>query len=348
MKNNNRLLYILIVILTIWCVVLTTMVTNNSNTQEQEFNEIVVDGISTDFTKIINDKKDSLVTINAYGSIGTGFVYKQDGNDIYIVTAYHTLADSTSYYVYFANGYSVNAELVGRNIYSDIAVLKLNSPYSVETLDLADVTSSKSGEFIVCIGTPVSTDYDASVELGMISNTDRTIENSITVEDIEIKYYMDVVQLSSNLKPGFSGSPVINMNGEVIGMVTMNIQEGFNFAITSNELKIIVDKIIADEQTTKYQLGIKGNYVANMPMFERSNLNLSVETIDGLYVEKLADSSIALLAGVKTGDVILSINEQTLTNINDYLKVVYTQTDAFEFEVLRNDEVSKLVVNIND
>lgn len=348
MKSNNRLLYILIAILTIWCIVLTTMATNNSNTQKQEVNEIIVNGISTDFTKIINDRKDSLVTINSYGNIGTGFVYKQDGDSIYIVTAYHTLADSISYYVCFANGYNVNAELVGKNLYSDVAVLKVYSPYSIETLNFADSTLSNSGEFIVCIGTPVSIDYDASVELGMISNADRVIENSITINEEEIKYYIDVMQLSSNLKPGFSGSPVINMNGEVVGMVTMNIQEGFNFAITSNELKIIVDKIIANEQTTKYQLGIKGSYVASMPMFERSNLNLSVETINGLYVEKLADNSIALLAGVKTGDVILNINDQVLTNLDDYLKIVYNQTDSFIFEILRDGEVFKLTVNIND
>lgn len=348
MKNNNRLLYLLIIILTIWCVVLTSIAVNNDNTlTKQVVNDIQINGISSDLTSIVNDKKDSLVSINASGSIGSGFIYKQDGEDIYVISAYHTIADAVSYYIYFANGYSTNAELVGSNIYADIAILKIKSPYSVETLDLADATTTKSGEFILCIGTPVSVDYDQSVELGLVSNI-RTIENSITVEENTVNYYVDLIQLSSNLKPGYSGSPVLNMNGEVVGMVTMNIQDGFNFAITSNEIKIIADKLISEQQVTKYQLGIKGSYIENMPMFERSNLNLSVETIYGLYVEKLLDGSVALPAGIKVGDVILNINDIELHNMNDYLSVVYSETGSLKFEVLRDGSISNYTVNLND
>ena len=345
--KNNRLLYLLIIILTIWCIVLTTMSINNDSSPKEVVNEVNVTGITTDLTKIVEDKKDSLVTINASGNVGSGFIYKQDGENIYIVTAHHSVADANSYYVYFANNMGMNAELVGSNIYADLAVLKIKSPYNIDTLNLADVTLSKSGEFVVCIGTPTSVEFDASIELGMLSNV-RTIENSITVDDKNINYYIDVIQLSSNLKPGYSGAPVLNMNGEVIGMVTMNLQEGFNFAITPNEIKIIADKLINNEQVTKYQLGIKGTYITDMPMFERSNLNLSVETINGLYVEKLLDNSIALIAGVKTGDVIISINEVELNSINDYLNVVYSETNSFNFVVLRDNSTITYTVIIND
>lgn len=346
--KNNRVLYLLIIVLTVWCVALTIMFSNIDITPTKTINEININGISTDFTKIVDEKKDSLVTVNAGGNIGSGFAYKQNDNDIYILTAYHTIADATSYYVTFANGINSNASLAGKNIYADLAVLKVSSPYSIETLDLADTTLTKSGEFVICIGTPISNDYDQSVELGMVSNEFRTIENSITVVDKNINYYLDTVQLSSNLKSGYSGSPIINMNGEVIGMITMSLQDGYNFAITANEIKIIADKIINEQDIVKYQLGIKGSYISKMPMFERSNLNLTIETISGLYIERLLDNSIALNAGVKAGDVLLSINGVELNDINDYLKVVYTQTDSFEFKVLRNDQNMIFKVDLDD
>lgn len=348
MKSNNRFLYLLVIIITIWLIVLTTMLANKDNNEENNvYNQVNVTGFSTDFTSIIDEHKTSIVSINANGVISTGFVYKQEGDNVYILTSYHGVADASSYYVYFANNYSCNAELIGKNIYTDIAVLKVTSPYEIQALSLADSSFIKSGEFVISIGTPFSLEYDASVELGMISNPSRTIENSVTVNDETIEYNLDVIQLSSNLKPGYSGSPILNMNGEVIGMTTMSLDNNLNFAITSNEIKILANKLINNEQVIKYQLGIKGNYIANMPMFEKSSLNLPVDLLTGMYVEKLSENSLALTAGVKQGDVILSINGIEMLNSDSYLSVVYSETEFFEFVVQRNNEILTYRIDFN-
>lgn len=340
MKNSNRFVYLLIVIITIWCIVLTTMLANKDTNEEKNiYNQVNVTGFSTDFTSIVEEHSTSIVSVNANGNISSGFVYKQDGDIVYILTSYHGVADATSYYVYFANSYSCNAELVGKNIYADLAVLKITSPYEIQALNLADCSGLKSGEFVISIGTPVSLEYDASVELGMISNPFRTIENSITVDEETIEYNLDVIQLSSNLKPGYSGSPVLNMNGEVIGMTTMSLDNSLNFAIRSNEIEIIADKLINNEQVIKYQLGIKTTFIDGMPMFEKSSLNLPVDLLSGMYVDKLSENSLALMAGVKQGDVILNINGVDMINSDNYLDVVYTETDYFEFVVQRDGEV---------
>lgn len=346
--KNNRLIYLLLIILAIWCLTLTSIVSNNSDTTNETINEINVTGFSTDFTKIVDNHKDSIVSISSNGTVSSGFIYAQDNNKVYIVTSYHGLADASSYLVYFENNYNINANLIGFNIYSDIAVLEANIPYTVETMLLGDVTSLKAGEFIVAIGTPVSLEYSNSVELGMISNKCRTIENSISISDDDIKYYIDVVQLTSNLKPGYSGSPIINMNGEVVGMITMQANEKINFALTANEIRIIVDNIIDGNKVKKHQLGIKGTYICDMPLYVRTNLNLSIDTITGLYVNKIMDNSIGMNAGLKTGDVILSINGTLMNNIDDYLSVVYSENDSFEFEVLRNGEAYICKAEIND
>lgn len=349
MKKNNRLIYLLIILLVIWCIVLSSIITKNRNEETlSNINEIEVTGISTDFTKIIDEKSDSIVAINASGNISSGFIYSHDNENVYIITSYHGVVEAGSYNVHFKNGYSVYAELVGKDIYADLAVLKAKIPYDTTILDLGDSSLCKAGEFVIAIGTPFSLEYSHSTELGMISNNIKTIENNIEVDKNDITYFLDVLQLSSNMKPGYSGSPIINMNGEVIGMVTMSLDERFNFAITANEIKIIADKLIDGELIKKYQLGIKGNYVSEMPLFERSGLNLTIDTIYGLYVEKVLEESIGAVAGIQKGDVILSINDVSINNINDYLSVVYGEYDSIEFEILRGDATFKSKVDIND
>jgi len=346
--KNNKLLYLLIIILTIWCIVLTAFTSNQKQENSDVINEIEVVGFSTDFTKIVDEYKGSVVSINANGSISTGFIYKQDGSKTYIISAYHGVADATSYLVSFESGYTINATLIGKNIYADIAILQVDIPYEVKPINLGDVTSLNAGEFVISIGTPISLEYSGSVELGMISSNLRTIENNITVAEKDINYYLDVIQLSSNLKPGYSGSPIINMNGDVVGMVTMCVNDNFNFAITANEIKIIANKIIMDSELKKYQLGMKCSYISSLPLYERTNLNLPIDINYGLYVNKLMDNSLALLAGVKTGDVILSINDIKINDINDYLSVVYDYSNYFKFDVLRNGEQYTYRIDIND
>lgn len=346
--KNNKLAYLLIGILVIWCIILTSMVNKNTSETDEIVNEYNVVGISTDLTKIVEEKKDAIVTVGCNGIVSTGFVYKQNGEDIYVLTSYHGVSSGGIINVRFSSGFNATGEIIGQDLYLDLAVVTIKSPYEVNALNLVDASALKSGEFVISIGTPISLEYDQSVELGMVSNNIRTIENSITVDETEEKYYLDVIQLSANLKPGYSGSPIINMQGDVVGMTTMSLVDGYNFAVDANEIKIVADKIINEEKVNKNQLGVKGTYIEDMPLFEKSNLNLSVDTIYGLFVDKVMENSIASNAGLKYGDVVLSINDVEIHNINDYLNIAYSETDSFEFEFIRDSQVNNSKVEIND
>lgn len=347
--KNNKLLYLLIGLLVIWLIVLTSFVfnKNDSNSNTQIVNEYKIDGFSTDFTEIIENNKTSVVSINCNGAISSGFVYKQDGNKVYILTAYHGLNGGVIS-VSFNNVFNAYASLVGYDKYSDLAVIEVESEYTINPLLLADSSILKDGEFVVCIGTPTSFEYAGSVELGMISSDTRVIENSITVDNVTSDYYLDVIQLSANLKPGYSGSPVLNMNGEVIGMVTMSLEDNINFALTANEISIIADNIISENGYGKYQTGIKGLFVSTLPIYVKSSLNLPIDLLSGLYVEKVLNGSIANLADIVTGDIILSINGVEMTNLNSYLNVLYTKAELLEFKVLREGNTLTFTVHIND
>ena len=206
-------------------------------------------------------------------------------------------------------------------------------------MKLGDSTLTKQGEFVICIGTPVSADYAGSVEMGMIAARDLMIENNITADEEHYSYYLDVIQLSADLAYGYSGSPLINMSGEIIGMNTMSLPGDFTFAITSNEIKLIADKIIAKEDNIRNILGIKGSYIRNMYNYEKTNLGVSLETINGIYVSKVKENTPAYQAGVRPGDVVLSINEKEINSLNDYLSIVHTPAEDIVFTYSRHGDI---------
>ena len=335
--KNNRLVYILILILSVWLMILSFRPSGSVSRQEV-INEYNVSGFSTDFTKVVENSSSSFVSISADGTVLSGFIYRQEGDKVYLLSAYHGISDAGNITVVFGSSYSVNAAVTGYDIYTDLAVLELECPYQVTPVRMGDATLLKKGEFVICIGTPVSLDYAGSVQLGMIADERMTVENSISVDYQRLDYCLDVIELSSELIPGYSGAPLLNMNGEVAGMVTMSLNDEICFALTANEIRTVADRIIAAQDGVKANFGIKGVYIKEMPNYEKSNLNLDIQTISGLYVQRILDDSLAYAAGVKPGDVVVKINDVVLDGLNDYLQVSYQPYETYSFELLRNGE----------
>ena len=344
--NKERIRKILFIGLAIWCLILTVTIAKQ-NRQKEIVNEYNVSGFSTDFTKVIDKDISSVVTIKADGDVSTGFVYKQVEDKVYIVTSSHGISDARNIVVSFANNMNINATLLGKNDYADIALLELSLPFEINSLKFDDVTLLKPGEFLISIGTAGSSKYAQSIELGMFSSI-RNIKNSITVDSKTKEYYLDVIQITSDLTKGYSGSPLINMEGDVVGMITMSIDDEINFAITSNEIKLVADKIIAGENANKYDLGISGSYIKNMPMYLKTNLNINIDTIYGLYIEEIDDDSISYFTGIRNSDIITEINGIKLNSLNDYLNICYTHSDVLSYKIIRNGEEIEFVVNIDD
>lgn len=337
--KNNRLLYLLIIILAIWCAVLSFRFGETEKKEDTAIiNQYEVDGFSTDLTKVVDEVKSGVVTINADGSILSGFVYRQEDDSVYILSAYHGVSNVNSITVRFGTSYSVAGELVGHDIFTDLALIRIRTPYLIEPLKLADASLLKQGEFVISIGTPVSFDLQGSVELSLISKNNFQIENSILVEDERYSYFLNVIQLGNGLANGYSGSPLINMDGEVVGMSTMSTQGLTSFALTANEVRIVADQLISSEPLSRRFLGIKGAYLNGMFNYEKANLNIGLDTLNGLYVERVRENSIAFNAGIRPGDVIVKINGEEISDLNSYLRAIYGEGDEVSFEYIRGGE----------
>ena len=346
--KNNKLIYLLLIIAFAWLIILSSIFNKDEQGQSVVINEYEVNGISTDFTKIVDEAKSSIVSINSDGVISSGFVYKNKDDKTYILSTYHGINDEHGITVYFDNGYSCQATIKGYDIFADICVLEVSMPYDAKNVDIGDANITRPGEYIICIGTPVSLDYKGSVELGMISNKLTTIQNSITFDSRNYNYYIDQLQLSIKLVNGYSGSPIINMNNEVIGIVTMNKSDDLCFALPINEAKIIADNIIDEIDYTKLQLGIKGEYINEMENYVKTNLNIPIDVFDGIYVRNVVNNSFAYSCGIRNNDIILSINKIALQDYNSLLEIVYSNEKIFEFSVLRENEEIILKGSIDD
>ena len=338
--KNNRLVYLLIIMLAVWLgFVSREAFSRKSNDSENVISQINVTGFSTDLTKVVKEADPSIVTINADGNISSGFVYAQNNDDAYILTAYHSVSAANNINVSFASSYTQKGELIGSDSYIDLAVIKINTPYEMKKLQPGDASILNKGEFVICIGTPSSMDYAGSVELGMISLKHLVVENAVITNDDRLSYYLDLIELSSFLQNGYSGSPVINMNGEFVGMVTMNITNNSVFAITANELHTVADKIISNEEIVRNNLGIKGTFISDMYNFEKSNLNIPIDTLSGIYTSRIREGSLAYEAGIRSGDIVFSINGRDIHGLNEYVDALYfDENDDITFEFLHNSE----------
>jgi serine protease Do len=337
MQKNDRFIFLLIALAFFWLLFLSFRPAQQENSHDPLISEYNVTGFSTDFTKVVANDIASIVSINADGTIASGFVYKQD-DSTYIITACHAVSDAQNISVVFDSRYSVSAKLVGFDPFTDLAVLSVEIPFDVTALKLTDAKLLKPGEFVISIGTPVSLDYASSVALGMVSKGILTVDNSITFNGSRSVYYLDVISISSDLESGYSGSPLINMNGEVAGMVTMKTDSDQIFALTANEMQRVADRLIAGQEVEKKQYGIRGTYIKEMPAYEKTNLNLDLEIISGLYVEKVRENSLAAQAMVRPGDVVAKINGIVIEDLDDYLDAAYLPAEELSFEVIRNGQ----------
>ena len=168
---------------------------------------------------------------------GSGFIYNYEGQMI-ILTNYHVIADTTSINITFTNGQEYSASILGSNQNTDLALLSTNAPSNEFTpLEIISSSTLSVGDFVIVVGTPYG--LAGSMSNGIVSALNRTL----TTEDYSIG---NVIQTTAPLNPGNSGGPLLNYNGQVVGIVTAIVQEsqGIGFAIPSDSIIENIKEII--------------------------------------------------------------------------------------------------------
>lgn len=272
---------------------------------------------------------------------GTGFIITEDG---YIVTNNHVvvLADesvSTYYVTVILPGeeVSVDAEIVGSDVQTDIAVLKVKTDRKLPCVTLGDSDILQAGELAVAIGNAMGT-FDDSVTVGVISSPSRQI--------VRNRYYVDIIQTDTAINPGNSGGPLINSFGEVIGITNTKIvtstSENIGFAIPINSVKVIIENLINyGVVVNRPFLGVSVEQVADGAYFGAAG---------GVFVAELVKDGPAQNAGLILGDRILSMDGVEIRDTGDIIKVrdSHAVGDIIDVVIERDGKELTLSLTIGD
>jgi S1-C subfamily serine protease len=262
---------------------------------------------------------------------GTGFIISQDG---YIVTNNHVVENSQGLDVIFSDDTKVAATLIGTDPFTDLAVIKIDGAMP-GVLELGDSTLLQPGDPVVAIGSALGS-YTNTVTTGVISGTGRRIDKG------DGSSYENMLQHDAPINPGNSGGPLLNMQGQVVGVNTYVVRwaeanfaaDGLGFAIPTETVQQIVTKLIADGQIDRPFVGI--NSVTVTPSIA-DWYDLPVP--NGAYVTEIASSSPAALAGMLRGDIITSVNGTSIDQGHSFVNLLfqYKPGDTVTLEAFRSD-----------
>jgi S1-C subfamily serine protease len=264
---------------------------------------------------------------------GSGFVFSSDG---LIFTNAHVIGMPGTIMVTLLDGSELEATITGKDPDSDIAIIKIyGNGYSVATL--GDSQKLKIGQFLIAIGNPLG--YQHSVSTGVLSGVGRTLRTS-TGQLIE-----NVLQTDAPLNPGNSGGPLINTDGEVVGINTAIIggAQGLSFAIDINMAKEIAEQLIMHGKVTKAYLGLMIQEIEIHPRL----LNFHrLKNIKGLLVSGINDHSPAKKAQMMEGDILIEFDGQLITSSSGLFKLLTVEriNKPVRLKVLRKGAIVELEI----
>lgn len=271
--------------------------------------------------------------------LGTGMIVSENG---YILTNEHVSgAKYTTCYVTLPNGKSYKANVVWSDSDIDLAIVKINAK-NLKYVTFGNSSQVKVGEKVYAIGNPIGYEFQRTVTSGIISAVNRTI----TIEEENKSSYMeDLIQTDATINPGNSGGPLINAQGEVIGINSVKITsaEGIGFAVPINTVKSIVQKFKTEDKFEEATLGIFA-YDKNVIPYLNNNLRLT----KGIYVVQVKNNSPAAKAGLKEKDILVTIDGRELEKMCDLRCYIYEKKpgDKVQLQVLRNQKEVTIEVTL--
>lgn len=242
--------------------------------------------------------------------VGSGMIIDNSG---YILTNNHVAGtNAKSIKVSLYDGRDVSASPVWSNEGLDLSIIKVNEK-NLTPVQLGDSSKVRIGETAIAIGNPLGLKFQRTVTSGIISAINRTIEAS------EGTFMEDLIQTDASINPGNSGGPLSNINGEVIAINSAKITsaEGIGFAVPINIVKPVLKSL---KETGKFNTPVIGIVGFDKSMAGYLDINFE----KGIYIYDIAAGSGSYEAGLKKGDIILSINGKELKSMNDLRETVYT------------------------
>lgn len=339
---------------------------DNSTPQTNDINTAVNSNDTVSLSILYQSVKNSVVIVeglvpqydrfgflNGYGiKQGSGFVISVNGQQV-IVTNNHVIESTINVTITFTDGSSHPATVLGADVYADLAILKVNSiPSGIPSLTLVSALTLDVGDTVVAVGSPYG--LSGTLTTGIISAFGRTIREPIGNRIITIP---DTIQTSTAINPGNSGGPLINLQGQVVGMTTATVSDSqsLGFAIPSDTIMREAASLVNTGKYTQHpSLNAVGRDM-NLQIAQAMNINATY----GWLVETAPENS-GLKGGTSQttifneriiigGDIIIGAGNTVITNTDDLLSYLERNTvpgQNVEFKIIRNGQQTTVTVEV--
>lgn len=265
-------------------------------------------------------------------SSGSGVIYKKVGNTAYVVTNNHVVNGAKKLSVILSDGTNVNAEVVGTDVWTDLAVLKISGNNVTTTMDFADSDKIAVGETAFAIGSPLDVNLSNTVTKGIVSAVNRQIPMDVD-GDGKNDWNQTVIQTDAAINPGNSGGALINSEGKLIGIneskiakATSNVSaEGIGFGIPSNEVKLITEQLEQSGRVIRPALGVQLVSV-NTVDSDTVKSQLNYEGKQGVVVRYVENGTPAAQAGLEKYDIITKLNGEEVKDVAAVRKYLFEKS----------------------
>ena len=316
-------------------------------------------------TQAVNKVKDAVVSIITYSSNsrqssvfnadeansdsdnqqiaseGSGVIYKKNDKDAYLVTNTHVINGASKVDIRLADGTKVPGEIVGSDTFSDIAVVKISSEKVTTVAEFGDSSQLSVGETAIAIGSPLGSEYANTVTQGIISSLNRNV--SLKSEDGQA-ISTKAIQTDTAINPGNSGGPLVNIQGQVIGITSSKIAsnggtsvEGLGFAIPSNDAQNIIKQLESNGKVTRPALGIQMVNLSNVGASDLRKLNIPSGLTSGVVVRSVQNNMPAN-GHLQKYDVITKVDDKEIASSTDLQHALYNHAigDTIKVTYYRN------------
>ncbi|MBM3946731.1 MAG: PDZ domain-containing protein [SAR202 cluster bacterium] len=270
---------------------------------------------------------------------GTGAIVRPDG---YIVTNNHVIEDAREITVVLADGRTFPATVIGRDPEGDLAVIKIEAE-GLPTVSFGNSRSLRIGDWVIALGNAEGLEGSSTVTLGIVSALGRTIQTDAATQ----AFLFDTIQTDAAINPGNSGGPLVNLEGEMVGINTaiQGNAQGIGFAIPAAVVEPTVASLIERGRVIRAYLGVEN--VALSPSVARQ---LGIEQTEGIFLRRVLAGTPAGRAGLQPGDVMLKLGGELVRSDAEFRRALwrYRPGDTIVVEFLRNGRTSTVSVTLDE
>jgi serine protease Do len=332
-----------------------TAVDVDSNTTKvvQKTSGAVVGVSNIQTTNFWSDSENNNNTGEETAGTGSGVIYKVEGDKAFVVTNNHVVEGATKLEVSLNDGTKIPAKLLGSDVWTDLAVLEIDSGKVKEIAEFGDSDRLKTGEPVIAIGNPLGPTFSGSVTKGIISGVKRTIPVDINQDDV-VDWQSEVLQTDAAINPGNSGGALINVNGQVIGINSMKISqeavEGIGLSIPVNSAKPVINDLERYGSVKRAYMGVDLKSVSEIPAYyQQEALKMPKDVNYGVALRQVVPASPAFRAGLKELDVIVELDGKKINDVLDLRKHLYQEKkvgDQMKVKFYRNGSLKDTTIHL--